>query len=97
MMKNKESTAFAITIGLLGAFTAFIVLVSAYAPQTYHYEYVDTDGNEGISDHCRGDVDVRTGSHSHTNVPIALQCELSDGTIIQVKQYKKVDNDEGEN
>lgn len=96
MMEDKDSIVFMVIMGLLGAFTIFIVLVSLYAPQTYHYEYIDTDGNEGISNHCRGDVNIRTGRHSHTDVPIALQCELSDGTIIQVKQYKKVDNNEEE-
>lgn len=48
----------------------------------YYYTYVDLDNNEGIADECK-----------HDRTPI---CELEDGTVIAVKQYKRIRESKGE-
>ncbi|MBR4672061.1 MAG: hypothetical protein IKO78_02525 [Bacilli bacterium] len=49
------------------------------------YEYIDLDNNKGIAKNC---------SYSFENAFSGGQgspvCELEDGTILQVKQYKEV-------
>ena len=47
-----------------------------------YYTYVDLDNNEGIADKCK-----------HDRTPI---CKLEDGTVIAVKQYKRIRESKGE-
>ena len=61
-------------------------LIDSYTPrEIYEYEYVDLDNNTGKAEYCSYKfVGYKKGGQGS---PI---CELSDGTIKQVKQYKKV-------
>lgn len=58
-----------------------------YSEDTKHptyYEYVDMDGNKGESANGYGAC-----SYDSYGGQGAMVCELKDGTIIQVKQYKE--------
>lgn len=67
---------------------AFVILglICMYFPQNkYHYEYIDLDNNNGVAKECSYKFEgyARGGQGS----PV---CELEDGTIKQVKQYKYI-------
>ena len=67
-----------------------VVLIMMSIPITkHHYEYIDIDNNEGIAKEC---------SYKFTGYKKGGQgspvCELYDGTIIQVKQYKYIKDSE---
>lgn len=70
------------------AFICLIILglIIGCFPQTkYHYEYIDLDNNNGIAKNC---------SYKFENIGRGGQgspvCELEDGTIKQVKEYKYI-------
>lgn len=74
-------------IGLL--FLSFIIIIIIFVsilsiPQNkYHYEYIDLDNNKGIAKECSYKFySNRVGGQGS---PV---CELTDGTIKQVKEYK---------
>ncbi len=76
-------------LGLM--FLAFICLIIlgliiSCSPQTqYHYEYIDLDNNKDVAKECSYKFEgyKRGGQGS----PV---CELEDGTIKQVKEYKYI-------
>ena len=51
--------------------------------QIYTYEYKAYDNNTGLSNKCSYRSDSWNGQG-------AMVCELEDGTIVQVMQYKKI-------
>ena len=70
------------------ALIVFIVisLIFMCFPQTqYHYEYIDLDDNKSIAKECSYKFEeiYRGGQGSSV-------CELEDGTIKQVKEYKYI-------
>lgn len=71
---------------LTGIFTLVSFFTFAIITQKkYDYEYVDIDGNKGHAKNCSYYFnDGRSGGHGS---PV---CELEDGTVIQVKQYKLI-------
>lgn len=72
---------------LLGiAFFVILGLICMCFPQyKYHYEYVDLDNNKGIARECSYKFEgYKKGGQGS---PV---CELEDGTIKQVKEYKYI-------
>ena len=74
-------------IGLL--FLSFIIIILFFIlvlsiPQTEHqYEYIDLDNNKGTAKECSYKFrEYRAGGQGS---PV---CELADGTIKQVKEYR---------
>ena len=67
---------------------AFIIfgLLCLCSPQNkYHYEYLDLDNNNGIAKECSYKrEEYKSGGQGST------VCELEDGTIKQVKEYKYI-------
>lgn len=76
-----------ISIIILVLFFMLVVYVGYREDKKYdnYYEYIDLDNNKGRALYC---------SYKFTGYNKGGQgspvCELYDGTIIQVKQYKKV-------
>ena len=76
-------------LGLM--FLAFICLIilgliiSCFPQIQYHYEYIDLDNNKGVAKECSYKFEeMRRGGQGS---PV---CELEDGTIKQVKEYKYI-------
>ncbi len=76
-------------LGLM--FLAFICLIilgliiSCFPQTKYHYEYIDLDNNKGIAKECSYKFEeMRRGGQGG---PV---CELANGTIKQVKEYKYI-------
>lgn len=68
-------------------FTLLIIAFGLNIEIQYHYDYVDLDDNVGIAKECSYKFEgYRKGGQGS---PV---CELSDGTIIQVKQYKYIED-----
>jgi hypothetical protein len=70
------------------AFICLIILgliISCFPKKQYHYEYIDLDNNNGIAKNC---------SYKFENIGRGGQgspiCELEDGTVKQVKEYKYI-------
>lgn len=61
------------------------LIISCFPQTQYHYEYIDLDNNKGIAKECSYKFEEykRGGQGS----PV---CELEDGTIKQVKEYKYI-------
>ena len=75
-----------ILISLFNLLFILLLIISLVVPEEkYHYEYIDLDNYEGIAKECsyKFDESFRGGQGS----PV---CELEDGTIKQVKQYKYI-------
>lgn len=82
-----------ISIFLLLITVSIIYLVVTSNNNISYYKYVDLDNNEGIAKHCQfSDNSARTHSGGQ-GMPI---CELDDGTIIAVKQYKFIKEIKGD-
>ena len=67
---------------------AFIIfgLICMCFPQTkFHYEYIDLDNNNGIAKECSYKFEEYKSGGQESTV-----CELEDGTIKQVKEYKYI-------
>ena len=67
-------------------FIAFIIigLICMCFPQNkYHYKYVDLDNNNGVAKECSYKFEKYAKGGQGSQV-----CELEDGTIKQVKEYK---------
>lgn len=66
-------------------FVIFVLIYMCFPQNKYHYEFVDLDNNSGVAKECSYKFDdyKRGGQGS----PV---CELEDGTIKQVKEYKYV-------
>lgn len=66
-------------------FVIFVLIYMCFPQNKYHYEFVDLDNNSGVAKECsyKFDDHKRGGQGS----PV---CELEDGTIKQVKEYKYV-------
>lgn len=63
-----------------------VLLIFMCFPQIqYHYEYIDLDDNKGIAKECSYKFEeIHRGGQGS---PV---CELEDGTIKQVKEYKYI-------
>lgn len=65
-------------------FIMLILLMMCVPQEKYHYEYIDLDNNKGIAEVCSYKFEeTRAGGQGS---PV---CTLYDGTIKQVKEYKK--------
>lgn len=62
-----------------------ILFLIGFPQEIYHYEYIDLDNIKGIAKEC---------SYKFENINKGGQgspvCELNDGTIKQVKEYKYI-------
>lgn len=73
-----------ISIGFL--FFVVIGIIGLSIPQRqYHYEYVDLNNNEGIAKECS--YKFKEYKRGGQGSPV---CELADGTVKQVKEYKQI-------
>lgn len=82
-----------IKILLLIIIIAIIFIIALNQPAySYHYEYVDLDNNKGVAVSCSY---MSTNYKGGQGSPV---CELQDGTVKLVKEYKliseKVESDE---
>ena len=61
------------------------LIISCFPQTQYHYEYIDLDNNKDVAKECSYEFEgyKRGGQGS----PV---CELEDGTIKQVKEYKYI-------
>ena len=61
------------------------LIISCFPQTQYHYEYTDLDNNKGVAKNCSYKFEgyKRGGQGS----PV---CELDDGTVKQVKEYKYI-------
>ena len=67
------------------AFIIFGLLCMCFPQNKYHYEYLDLDNNKGIAKDCSYKLEeYKSGGQGST------VCELEDGTIKQVKEYKYI-------
>ena len=67
------------------AFIIFGLLCLCFPQNKYHYEYLDLDNNNGIAKECSYKFEeYKSGGQGST------VCELEDGTIKQVKEYKYI-------
>ena len=67
------------------AFIIFGLLCMCFPQNKYHYEYIDLDNNNGIAKDCSYKFEeYKRGGQGRT------VCELEDGTIKQVKEYKYI-------
>lgn len=61
------------------------LIISCFPQTKYHYEYIDLDNNKGVAKECSYKFkEMRRGGQGN---PV---CELADGTIKQVKEYKYI-------
>lgn len=71
-------------LGFIG-FIIFCLIIMCIPQAKYHYEYLDLDNNNGIAKNC---------SYKFENLGRGGQgspvCELEDGTVKQVKEYKYI-------
>ena len=74
------------TLLLAGIFmTAILIILATVTQERYDYEYVDIEGNKGHAKNCS--YYFNSGKSGGQGSPV---CELEDGTVVQVKQYKLV-------
>lgn len=70
-------------------FTILMIIIGiivAYVPvKKYHYEYIDLDNNNGNAKECSYKFEEYKSGGQGSPV-----CELEDGTIKQVKEYKYI-------
>ena len=67
-----------------------LIIASLYNPNViYHYEYIDLDNNKGNAKYCS--YKFHEGRAGGQGSPV---CELEDGTIKQVKEYKYIYDNE---
>ena len=67
------------------AFIIFGLLCLCFPQNKYHYEYIDLDNNNGIAKECSYKFkEYKSGGQG------SIVCELEDGTIKQVKEYKYI-------
>lgn len=65
---------------------AIIIIIALCIPQKkYYYEYVDLDNNVGTAEKCS--YQFKEYGKGGQGSPI---CELADGTVKQVKEYKAI-------
>ena len=87
-MKEAILSVIQYVIGMVAAFIIVIgifLLISCIPETRYHYEYIDIDNNKGIARECSYKfVGHKSGGQGS---PV---CELYDGTIKQVKEYKAI-------
>ena len=67
------------------AFIIFGLLCLCFPQNKYHYEYIDLDNNNGIAKECSYKFEEYKSDGQGSTV-----CELEDGTIKQVKEYKYI-------
>lgn len=61
------------------------LLVMFDQKEIYHYEYIDLDNNNGTARNCSYKFEGHRKGGQGSPV-----CTLKDGTVLQVKQYKRV-------
>ena len=85
---NKDGKILLVMLIILCVFFIICALIgSQYAPK-YQYEYIDIDNNKGFAKACQFTDKSNLHRSGGQGTPI---CQLKDGTIIVVKQYKKVE------
>ena len=67
------------------AFIIFGFICMCFPQTKYHYEYLDLDNNNGIAKECSYKFEEYKSDGQGSTV-----CELEDGTIKQVKEYKYI-------
>lgn len=61
------------------------IIIDCFPETQYHYEYIDLDNNKGVAKECSYKFEEeRSGGQGN---PV---CELEDGTVKQVKEYKYI-------
>lgn len=72
-------------LGFIIVFTILALIIMCFPQTKYHYEYIDLDNKNDIAKECSYKFEdfARGGQGS----PV---CELEDGTIKQVKEYKYI-------
>ena len=71
-------------VSFIGICLVFLLIMCV--PHTeYHYDYIDLDNIKGTAKECSYEFDTVFSGGQGSPV-----CELSDGTIKQVKEYKYV-------
>ena len=61
------------------------LIISCFPKKQYHYEYIDLDNNKGVAKECSYKFEgYKKGGQGS---PV---CELEDGTVKQVKEYKYI-------
>lgn len=63
----------------------FLLILMCFPQKIYHYEYIDLDNNPGIAVNCSYEFSGYRGGGQGSPV-----CELEDGTVKQVKEYKYI-------
>lgn len=63
----------------------FTFIYMCFPQEKYHYEYIDLDNNKGIALECS--YKFKGYKRGGQGSPI---CELDDGSIKQVKEYKHI-------
>ena len=67
------------------AFIIFALICLCFPQTKFHYEYIDLGNNKGIAKDCSYKFkEYKSGGQGST------VCELEDGTIKQVKEYKYI-------
>lgn len=61
------------------------LIISCFPQTKYHYEYIDLDNNKGAAKECSYKF-----KEMHSGGQGSPVCELADGTIKQVKEYKYI-------
>lgn len=73
-----------ISLGFI-AFIIFGLICMCFPQNKYHYEYLDLDNNSGVAKECS--YKFEKFAKGGQGIPV---CELEDGTIKQVKEYKYI-------
>lgn len=86
---GKDKPVTLLVVGFILFVSLFGFIYGIIHPIQIYYEYIDLDNNNGIAEYCSYKFnDAFKGGQGS---PI---CELKDGTILQVKQYKKIESEE---
>ena len=74
-----------ICVYLLGfvALVVIVLILMCFPQEVYRYEYIDLDNIKGIAKECS--YKNENSNNGGQGSPV---CELNDGTIKQVKEYK---------
>lgn len=76
-----------ICVYLLGfvALVVIVLILMCFPQEVYHYEYIDLDNIKGVAKECSYKFE-----NSYNGGQGSPVCELSDGTVKQVKEYKYI-------
>jgi hypothetical protein len=66
-------------------FVISVLIYMCFSQNKYHYEFIDLDNNSGVAKECS--YESKTYRSGGQGSPV---CELEDGTVKQVKEYKYI-------